>query len=62
MSIAQGHHGQGDAAPVRREEIPTFVPQALLGQLGLGAADPAASDAPAAEVVDLKATPELFSE
>ena len=62
MSIAQGHHGQGDAAPVRREEIPTFVPQALLGQLGLGAADPAASNAPAAEVVDLKATPELFSE
>ena len=62
MSSTQGHHSQGDTAPVRREEIPTLVPHALLGQLGLGAADPAASDAQGAEVVDLKATPDLFSE
>ena len=51
-----------DAAPVRRGELPTLVSQSLLGQLGLGAADPEASDAQGAEIVDVRATPELFCE
>ena len=55
-------HGQGDAAPVRREELPTLVPQALLGQLGLGVADPEATNAQGAEEIEVRATPELFGE
>ena len=62
MSDTLRHNSQGDAAPVRREEIPTHVSQSLLGQLGLGTADPEATDPQGAETVDVRATPELFSE
>ena len=62
MSHTPRHNSLRDAAPVRREELPTLVSQSLLGQLGLGAADPEASDAQGAEIVDVRATPELFCE
>ena len=61
MSRTQGH-AERDAAPVRREEIPTLVPQALLGQLGLGVADPEATKAQGAEEIEVRVTPELFGE
>ena len=61
MSHAQGH-AEGDAAPMRHEELSTLVPQALLGQLGLGVADPEASNAQGVEEIEVRATPELFGE
>ena len=61
MSRSQGH-GQGDAMPVHREELPTLIPQALLSQLGLGIADPEASNVQGAEEIEVQVTLELFGE
>ena len=61
MPLSEGRQGQGDAAPVRREETTTYVPQVLLGQLGQGTTDPEALDAQGVEEVELRETPELFS-
>ena len=62
MSLLRQYQSEGDAAPVHREENQTLVPQELLGQLGLGTADPEARDGQDAEDLFVRETPELFGE